>query len=158
MSTELINTDVQHVTKQVINDYAMDIIKSIEEGNLNAIDAALRVKFMEDLIAAMKERLRGHVLDDLDKYAKGETIVKYNANFQVKEAGTKYDFFNCNDPEWDSLTQQINELTDQRKEREKFLKTLRKSIDMIDKETGEVITINPPVKSSTTTYAITWNK
>jgi hypothetical protein len=158
MSTELINTDVQHVTKQVISDYAMDIIKSIEEGHLNAVDAALRVKFMEDLIAAMKERLRGHVLDELDKYTKGEDIVKYNANFQVKEAGVKYDFFNCNDPEWDDLTQQINELTDQRKDREKFLKTLKKSIEMIDKETGEIITINQPIKSSTTTYSVTWNK
>ena len=158
MSTELINTDVEHVTKQVINDYAMDIIKSIQEGNMNAIDAAIRVKFMEDLIAAMKEKLRGYVLEDLSKYSKGEDIVKYNANFAVKETGVKYDFHNCKDPEWDELTQQINILSDQRKDREKFLKTLQKTIDMLDQETGEVISINPPIKSSTTSYAITWNK
>lgn len=158
MSQELINTDIQHVTKDVISNYAMDIIKSIEEGNINAVDTALQVKFMEDLIVAMKEKLRGLVLDELEKYAKGEIIVRHNGNFTVKEAGTKYDYHNCKDPEYDQLTQQINELSEQRKDREKFLKTLQKPIDMIDKETGEIITINPAIKTSTTTYSITWNK
>ena len=160
MNTELqpLEMDVQRVTKQVINEHALELIQLIEEGHLNAVDMALKVKFMEDLIIAMKERLRENVLAELGKYSKGEDIVKYNANFQVKEAGTKYDFTNCNDPLWDDLNEQINLLQSERKERERFLKTLRKPIEMIDQETGEIITIQQPIKSSTTTYQITWNK
>lgn len=144
------------ITKQVIQDYAQELIRSIEEGHANPIDTALQVKFMEDLITAIKERLRVAVIAEAGKYAKGEDIVRYNGRVQVKEAGVKYDYHTCLDPTYQKLTDQINELEFQRKEREAFLKSLTSSVTLVDEETGEVITIHPPQKKSTTTYAITW--
>lgn len=46
----------------------------------------------------------------------------------------------------------------QMKERENFLRVITKPKTELDPDTGEVFTINPPARSSTTSYAVTFNK
>jgi hypothetical protein len=146
------------LTKEIIRDRAASIILLIDEGHLKATQVALNVKSMTDLFDAIKEELRGRVLDELNVYTKGEEIVLFGAHFEVIEAGTKYDYSGCNDAEYNDLNEQINELTARRKEREKFLRGIKNATTIVNEETGELVRILPPVKSSTTTYKTTWSK
>jgi PHP family Zn ribbon phosphoesterase len=125
------------------------------EGVINPLDLALQIKFIEDVIANFKEKLREEVILELSKYGKDDCS-KFNGKFEVREMGVKYDFHDCNDSIYNDLTQKINELIDQRKEREKFLKSLKNSECIVNQSTGEIVTIFPPKKSSTTSYAIKW--
>jgi len=158
------NTDIQldsepvALTKEIIRDRAASIISLIDEGHLKATQVALNVKSMTDLFDAIKDELRGRVLDELNVYTKGEEVVLFGATFEVIEAGTKYDYTGCNDAEYDELSQQINELTARRKEREKFLRGIKNATTVVNEETGELTRILPPVKTSTTTYKTTWSK
>jgi hypothetical protein len=113
---------------------------------------------MTDLFDAVKDELRGRVLDELNAYTKGEEVTLFGATFEVIEAGTKYDYSGCNDTEYDDLTAAINELTARRKEREKFLRGIKNATTIVNEETGELVRILPPVKSSTTTYKTTWSR
>lgn len=151
IATERINTET-------IRAFADGILTALDQGEMTAMDVALRFKFFEDLIAATKDKLRPMVVDELMNYHVGEDIVKHNGQFKLKEAGVRYDFSNCNDPEWRRLTEVITNFTNGLKEREKFLRTITKPTTIVDEQTGEVVTINPPIKTSTTTYAITWSK
>lgn len=146
----------EKVTKDVISAYAKELIDSIYDGNVNALDIAVKVKFMEDVISSIKEKLRESVVDECSKWQKGDDIVHYNGEFTIKEAGTKYDYSNCNDEELNSYVAEIDRLTELRKEREKFLRTIKQSITTINESTGEVITLFAPIKTSTTTYSIKW--
>ena len=145
------------INKAVISDYAEQIIQEVIDGNFNAMDVQLQIKFFDDLITKLKERLRPHVIDELNKYPSGQEIIKHNAVFAVKEAGVRYDYTNCNDPLWNDLKEQADLLDKEIKDRERFLKTIPPSgLTITDERTGEIVTLHPPVKTSTTTPVITW--
>jgi hypothetical protein len=82
-------------------------------------------------------------------------VVINNVTLKLMEAGVKYDFAACNHPDWNSIVAKENKLADQRKEIEAMLKTLKSGQTIVDEETGEVIRITPPVKSSKTTVQVT---
>jgi hypothetical protein len=42
------------------------------------------------------------------------------------------------------------------KEREAFLKALKEQLIYIDESTGEIVTLYPPRRKSTTTYSVLW--
>jgi hypothetical protein len=146
----------EYITKAAIQDYSDYLIKQLEDGLANPMDMALRLKFMEELIDKMKERLRSLVIDELGKYTKGEDIIRHNGQFKAKETGVRYDFTGCNDPLWNRLNQEIVELTDKRKEREAMLKTIKEKQTIIDEETGEIANLFPARKLSTSSYEIRW--
>ena len=158
------NTDIQldsepvALTKEIIRERADSIIQLIDEGHLKATQVALNVKSMTDLFDAIKDELRVRVLDELNVYTKGEEVVLYGAKFEIIEARPTYNYSGCNDPEYNELTQQIEELTAKRKEREKFLRSIKNATTIVNEETGELSRILPPIKSSTTTYKTTWSK
>jgi len=80
---------------------------------------------------------------------KGQTLNGFKVD--IREAGTRYDFSNCNDPEYDTHKLTEEEFKALRSGREKFLKSLTAPIQLIDNETGDVIQVNPPIKTSSTT-------
>ena len=102
--------------------------------------------------------IREAVIKETEKYGKGETPSYKGAVVQVKETSVKYDFAGCNDIVWDKLNKEKKEVDEKIKQRESFLKLVNTNKTEIDKETGEIYTIFPPARSSTTSYAITFKK
>lgn len=145
------------VSKETIKETSLALLNDIDEGHMHPLQVAAQFKFIEDVMTNVKEELRQRVIAEKDKYGKGD-MTYYGARFDIKEAGVKYDYSHCNDTIWDDLKQQIDALNEQIKEREAFLKTLKERFTYIDESTGEIVTIYPPQKKSTTTYSITWNK
>jgi hypothetical protein len=146
------------VSKAIIVDHAKSLLQLIEEGHIDPLSVAMQMKYLQDVMELAKEKLREYVINELSKYPKGEDITKHGATFQLKEAGVSYDYSGCGHSHYNELKQQIGILTDQCKEIEKFLRTVKESITVVDETTGEIITIYAPVKKSTTTYSIGWNK
>lgn len=145
------------VTKESIKEQSLALLKDLDEGHFSPLHLAAQLKFVEDVITNIKEEVRQRVIAEQDKYGKGD-MTYYGARFDIKEAGVKYDFTECNDDIWNDIYQQMEALNEKRKEREAFLKTLKERFTYIDESTGEIVTIYPPQRKSTTTYAITWNK
>ena len=145
------------VTKETIKEQSLALLKDLDEGHFSPLHLAAQLKFVEDVITNIKEEVRQRVIAEQDKYGK-EAMTYYGARFDIKEAGVKYDFTECNDDIWNDIYQQMEALNEKRKEREAFLKTLKERFTYIDESTGEIVTIYPPQRKSTTTYAITWNK
>jgi hypothetical protein len=74
----------------------------------------------------------------------------YGFTFASKEAGTKYDYSNCNHPDWINYSKQIEDYSKAKKSIEDTLKTIKDPITLVDEQTGDIITVNPPIKKSTT--------
>jgi hypothetical protein len=145
------------VTKEVIKEQSFALLKDLDEGHISPLQLASQLKFVEDIITNVKEELRQRVVAEQSKYGK-ETMNYHGASFDIREAGIKYDYSQCQDTIWNDLRQQIDAFNDKIKEREAFLKTLKERFTYIDESTGEIITIYPPQRKSTTTYSITWKK
>ena len=145
------------VTKESIKEQSINLLKDLDEGHITPLQLAAQLKFVEDIITNVKEELRQRVIAEQDKYGK-ERMSYHGATFDIKEAGVKYDFSKCEDVIWNDIDKKMQMLTERKKEREAFLKTIKERFTFVDESTGEIITIYPPQKKSTTTYSITWNK
>jgi len=137
-----------------VSEYSNTIIDKLNNGEIDAVSLAIKIKYFEEIFDNLKNDLRDAVITELNKYNKNEIVSKFNAEIKIKEAGVKYDFSNCNDSELNTINAEIDRLTVLRKDREKFLKTINGSITTVDEKTGEVITLFCPIKSSSTTYMI----
>jgi len=147
----------KEVTKETIKEQSLGLLADLDNGHITPLQLASQLKFVEDIITNVKEELRQRVVSEQSKYGK-ERMTYKGAAFDIKEAGIKYDYSHCNDTIWDDLKQQLDDLNVKIKEREAFLKTLRERLTYVDESTGEIVTIYPPQKKSTTTYSITWKK
>jgi len=127
---------------------ADEVIARADTDLLRLVVAAARVA---EYVSAFTSRLRPGALVDLYR---GEVPRSVNgAKLEAREVGTVYDY--TGDPVWVQLNGEIKGLQSKLKEREAFLKTLKEPLTTVDHDTGEAITITPPVKRSTTALVIT---
>lgn len=126
---------------------ADEIIETADTDLLRLVVAAARVA---EYVGAFTTRLRPGALVDLYKGEVPRTI--NGAKLEARETGTKYDY--SGDPVWRQLNATLAECQQYIKDREAFLKALKKPITEVDDD-GEIITVNPPVKTSTTSLVIT---
>jgi len=145
-------------TKESIQDAIEYLKTALDNGDLNPEELAIRVKWMEEYIKEAKEAIRPHVLDCIGKYTKGEDITRYGSRIEPMEAGTRYDYSGCGDVVWDALQLAKKGHDDLIKQREKFLQSIKGQQTLVDDSTGEVYTVFPPKKTSTSTYKVTLSK
>lgn len=131
--------------------FARNIINEIKEGNADPLKVHMQVKSAEHLLEAVKDNdeYKELLLEAAQKHGKSFTM--YNSDFQVKEAGTKWDYIECEDEVINGLYDELEELKARIKEREKFLQTIPES-GIADPVTGSMI--YRANKTSTTTVQV----
>ena len=132
------------------------MINSVLDGEIESIKAVIQAKsLVETLTLFLKDKgVNDLVLREVEKYGKQNS--KYGATIAIKEVGSKWDYSECGDPIYNRLSSQKAEIEEKLKAREALLKATREPRTEVDEETGEVYTVNPPSKSSTTSYSITF--
>ena len=140
-------------TKAERQEFAQSVIKGIKDGLSDPLKIHYQVKCMEEVIKNITSDpdYKSMTLDEAAKY--GKTFEHYNARFEVKEMGVKYDYSVCNDPTYNKLNAQLTVIEDELKAREKYLKTIPpQGVQTLLED--EVLTIYPPAKSSTTSITV----
>ena len=132
------------------------MINSVLDGEIDPIKAVVQAKsLVETLTLFLKDKgVNDLVLREVEKY--GKQTSKDGATIAIKEVGSKWDYSECGDPIYNRLSAKKAEIEEKLKEREALLKATKEPRTEVDEETGEVYTVNPPSKSSTTSYAITF--
>ena len=144
------------VSKANREELAIQIVEAIDAGELNPLDIHYQVKAMEDFIKILtaNTRYKDAVLSESIKH--GKSFQFNGSKMEIKETGVKYDYSKCGDPNWQILESQISELKDKQKAVEAHLKVLpTEGIEVVNAESGEVIKMYPPTKTSTTSIAVT---
>jgi len=142
-------------TKAERSTFIADVMERIENGTADAIKVHLQLKAMEEIVKTLttNESYKTHLIDAAEK--NGKKFVAFNAEFSIKEMGQRYDFTYCGDNELLEFYTQQDKLKYLIKEREDFLKKVPVSGMQKVTDNGEVITLFPPSKTSTTTVAVT---
>jgi hypothetical protein len=141
-------------TKQQIETFAYSLEQGLNNGQIIASDLLRFQKAMEKVFEKIKPTLIENALNEISKFEKNAVIK--GSEFSIVEAGVKYDYSECNDVEHNKLTLQIEDLKSTLKDRETFLKAIKAPLQMIDENSGEVYTIYPPKKTSSTTLKVTF--
>lgn len=142
-------------TKEQIDMFISKTVDEIKCGNVNALQLKAQLKCFEKVAEGIDKATKNEQLTERMKY-KEKVVEIYGAKIEIAEVGTKYDYSACNDLEWNNLDAKIKKLSEKKKDRETFLKALSKPMAMADEHTGgEMIMINPPLKTSTTSLKFT---
>lgn len=140
-------------SKSAIQLLSNQIASIVQSGTLPPIEAAIRLKAIEELAKDAQEKIKMDVLFDAGNYPSGKAEM-FGCTLQTMEYGVKYDY--STNEEWRILDQQIKDLTERKKSIEDKLKKIPQGKVLVDEETGETLTA--PVKTSTTSFKITLAK
>ena len=139
-------------TKAERQDFAQSVVNGLKEGLSDPLKVHLQVKCMEDLIKQITSHpdYKDLTLNEAAKY--GKSFEHYNAKFEIKEMGVKYDYSNCGDPIYNQLAEELAELEKKVKDRQAFLKAVQPGTELLIED--EVIVLYPPIKTSTTSITV----
>jgi hypothetical protein len=149
----LSNLSLFETTKEQRQQFCLNVIDVLNEGQVDPLKIHLQVKCLEDLIKQLTSNsvYKDYLINEASKY--GKTFEHLNAKFEIKEMGVKYDFQACGCPIMNDLLSQQEELTKAIKEREKFLKAIPpQGLETLIED--EVVTLYPPQKTSTTSISV----
>lgn len=142
ITNELSKTQIKTIAEQT----AQDIIDNGKDVILIA-DTIAKIELFIKELKASPEYL-DYLILEVSKYGKGMTT-STGTKLELAEVGTKYDFSQCNDPRLIELEAELIYFEETIKQRKDFLKALNPSgVSVLDKETGETITLYPPSKTS----------
>lgn len=141
-------------TKETLEMFVAKTVAEVDCGNINALELKSQLKFIEKAIEEIDKKTKESQLRELAKYPKGPNDI-YGFKVEQMEVGTKYDYESTGDEQWKMHKQLADASIKGQKDREAFLRTLKDVITIVDVSTGEVNTIYPPVKSSTTSLKFT---
>jgi glycyl-tRNA synthetase alpha subunit len=133
--------------------FAQTIIEQVESGSLDALEVDIRCTYLMDALVKINKSIETLSLAEAEKH--GKSFEYKNAKIQVKELGSKWHFDKSNDSKYFSIKSNIEKLDIERKDRETFLKSLKSKTSILDEETGELIAVFPPYKTSKTGVVIT---
>ena len=134
--------------------------EAIIQGTIDPIIAHINVQKMAKIIDeySKDKEVRRITLNALELYGQ-RTVTKGDATLEITETATRYDYSTTGDARIEELYALKKALDADIKEREQYLKSLPSSgVQVIDPDTGEVATLYPPCKTSTTWIRTTFAK
>ena len=148
--TTLSVINVLPANKAEIATFVKDAKERILSGNENPLKIASQLKAFEEVVKELRDdkEIKEATLKEAEK--EGKTFKMFGAEFQIKETGVKYDYSVCDDQEWNDLNAQLESISEKKKARETFLKTIK-----CDVFNANGIQLHPPIKTSTTLVTVT---
>lgn len=163
MSNEIIKIDGLVINKGTVEEVRSELARKVIDGEVDAVKVMAAIKFYQKVFNGDDKKDNGltHLIKDEVLTELGKDKIRqdwYGFKVEVKEAGAKYDYSNCNDKVYFDLIEEEKELSERIKARETFLKSIKESESILNEDTGEVTKIYPPVKKSTTSPTFTFSK
>lgn len=145
------------LTKPGIIQLATNAVQQVLE-NGNVLQAAESLSAMENFIDAVRKnpQFLDYAREEIAKHGKGGFTSASGAKLENAETGTKYIYDNTGDDQITALYESKKEIEKKIKAREEFLKALPDiGLNIMNEETGELLTIYRPAKTSKSSYKVT---
>lgn len=134
-------------TATSIDIFSDGIIQSVKNGEVNPLAVVVQLKAMEQATERIRKEIKSELMTEVGKYPEKKFTFMGN-EITKSEHGTKYDYTVCNDPVWFDLENKFKAAKAAKEKREEWLKTMAGKETIIDKDSGEVTDIFPPMKTS----------
>lgn len=148
--------DFVSCTPQQRASFADDVIQQVNDGQTDPLIVLSAIRNLKDILDTIDSGIKDCVMQELSKY--GKSVEMYGIKVEQKEVGVKYNYDSSNDKVYDELKSELKILDSNIKDREKWLKSIPSTgIDIVTGD-GEVVRVVPPIKTSTTSFAVSLNK
>lgn len=131
------------MTKADISEIVSDKIEAVSDGWIDSVDLFIYSKKLEYLTKTLLDAIK----DRVDTSTFGKDYVKYGVELSEGMTGVKYDFSKCGDIIFQELSGIAVKMDEKLKERQDFLKGIKSPLEVVNTNTGETYTINPPTKT-----------
>jgi hypothetical protein len=150
METALSTISVLPSGKEQVTLFTRQLKNEILANDKDPLPILVHLKYIEKTIADVlkDEEIDLHFLKEFQLYSKDEKVIIKGSELRQSEVGVKYDYPDTGDPVWIDLDDKIKELTEKKKEREKFLQNIPYDKGIVDPDTGLFVT-RPPKHSHT---------
>lgn len=125
-----------NITKSEIQEKAVNTVEAVNEGHVNSIDVFTQVRAVKEVADAILDGIKETVIDDVERLHADEREYR-GIKLELANGRTKYDF--SHDEEWVNLQEELSEIKDRIKSREKLMIDAIKYSGVVDKDTGEEI-------------------
>jgi hypothetical protein len=152
-STAISAVRMMPTTQTQIDVFSDQMIESVKSGEANPLEVLHIFKSLEKAQERILKEIKDNILSEAGKYPE-KTFEFHGAKLTKTEVGVTYDFKVCGDPVHDQRESIMNAAKNLLDERKEFLKSLKEPITTVDEGSGEVVTIRPPLKKSTSTVTV----
>lgn len=132
------------------------IANYVKDGLANPIDASIFLETLSCAAAEARSKIKDETIAEIAKH--GKIAELKGVKMEIKEVGVKYDYTQCGHIQYNALKSREFLVKEEVKEFENLLKTVTKKQIFVDEESGESFEVHPPLKTSTTSAAITLPK
>lgn len=136
-------------SKKEVEVFSNSLIQSVRDGVVNPIYLKATLKMIEQVIKRVDEATKENQLTEAGKYP-GSDFEAYGFKIQKTEVGTDYDYLSTGDIVYEQRHAALESAKNLLNERAAFLRSVREPMTAVDDQSGEVYTITPPLKKSTT--------
>lgn len=145
------------LSKEAQSNVANDLVSQVLNGDVDPVRAFVHMKAIGEVVELF--------IKNPDIVSKTqEAIVQNGKSAQYAGAkvvisnATRYDYGSCGDREYADLLRMKEDVDTKIKARQMFLKSISGTIDVVVRETGEVITVNAPLPTVSSTVRVTFAK
>ena len=141
-------------TQTEIDRFSDGLIRSVKDGEVNPLEILVMLRAFDKVSKRVLSEIDENYLKEADKYPE-KKFELFGASIEKAEVGTSYDYTVCCDPVFEERESAMNAAKTLVDERKEFLKALKEPMTMIHEPSGEVVTIRPPAKKSTSGLKVT---
>lgn len=146
-----------NLTKEAQGNLAENLVAQVRNGSVDAVTAFVQIKAIEEVCEQfMKNPYIGTAVQSA-VVVRGKDATYGGAKVAISNT-TRYDYATSGDPQYLELIKQKESVASQLKAREMFLKAITDEQTIVDKETGAIVTIQPPTKTVSQSLHVTFDK
>lgn len=127
--------------KNSLDSFVDYLVNTVESGMDDPLKVLALAKKMEYVTKRVTERIKDNVKRAADQYG-DKPFMFLGTEMKYEAVHTKYEFKDCNDPQWNEASKIVEE-------REAFLKALKAPQTIVVESTGEAVTVSPARKVQT---------
>lgn len=133
-------------TDKTVAQFSKQLIESVRSGDTNPLELLVFLRSLEAVSELVREEIKDNINTAAEKYPE-KKFEAFGALIEKTDFG-KFNYGTSLDPEWEQLDSEFKTIERKRKEREEFLRALKEPMTAVNRETGEVYEIRPPLKKS----------
>lgn len=141
-------------SSQQIEFFASSIVNEVRNGNESPLRVLIQLRAMEKASKQILDGIKENILTESEKYP-GQNWEMWGNKLEKAELGVKYDYATCGDTIYERLQTDFDAAKDRLDARCAFLKSLKEPMTIVDELTGEIVSIKPPQRTSTSGLKVT---
>lgn len=145
------------LSKEAQSNVATELVAQVVDGDVDPVQAFVQMKAIGEVVEQFLKNADIVALTQAAASERGKSAVYAGAKVGITQT-TRYDYASSGDQEYAELVRQKEDIDTKIKARQMFLKSVTGPMDVVDRTTGEVITISAPIPTVSSSLRVTFAK